>query len=169
MEALAVERDFAGGFLTAGLERVRFERGDRRRMRVAEYSADHTLFTQPVAVEVELGIASSFVHLACLLIGLASLVNGFCRGSTLAGRIGRTLDTRRLRWGCRGLIADPVSAHPLPALASSTASRWCFPGRPATSTSANRPFLAARPATWRYEPNRAGCGQAPATRRTGRR
>src|SRR5215472_4503696 len=169
MEALAVERDDAGGFLPAVLESVQSERGDRSRIRVAEYAEDAALFTQPVVVEIEPGIASSFGHLGHLLIDLASLVNGFCRGSILVGRIGRILGTRRIRWGRRGLIADPVSAHPLPALASSTASRWCFPGRPATSTSANHRFLAARPVTWRYEPNRAGCGQAPATRRTGRR
>src|SRR5215831_7476882 len=168
MESLAIERDDAGGFLPAVLESVQAERGDRGRVRVAEYTEDPALFTQPVAVEVEPGIASSFGHLAHLLIDLASLVNGPCRGSIPACRTGRMLGIRRPRWGRRGPIADLASSHPLPASASSTASRWCFPGRPATSTSTNRPFPAARPATWRCEPTRAGCGQAPATRRTGR-
>src|SRR5262249_56088142 len=52
MESLAVKRDDAGGFLPAVLESVQAERGDRGRIRVAEYAEDAALFTQPVAVEV---------------------------------------------------------------------------------------------------------------------
>src|SRR5262249_1976964 len=73
MESLAVERDDAGGFLPAVLESVQAERGGRSRGRVAEYAEDAALFTQPVAVKVEPGIAWSFGHLAHLLIDLASL------------------------------------------------------------------------------------------------
>src|SRR5215468_8182907 len=80
MEALAVERDDAGGFLPAVLESVQSERGNRSRIRVAEYAEDAALFTQPVVVEIEPGIASSFGHLACLLIGLASWSTGFVAG-----------------------------------------------------------------------------------------
>jgi hypothetical protein len=63
MEAFAIERNDAGGFLPAVLERVQAERGDGSRVRVSEYAEDAALFTQPVAVKVEPGIASSFGHL----------------------------------------------------------------------------------------------------------
>ena len=52
MEPLAVERDDAGGFLPAVLERVQTERGDRRRVGMPEDAEDAALFTQPVAVEI---------------------------------------------------------------------------------------------------------------------
>jgi hypothetical protein len=63
MESLAIERDDAGGLLSAVLESVQAERGDGGRVRVSEYAEDAALFTQPVAVKVEPGIASSFGHL----------------------------------------------------------------------------------------------------------
>jgi hypothetical protein len=52
--------------LAAVLERVQAERGDGSRVRVSEYAEDAALFTQPVAVKVEPGIASSFGHLISL-------------------------------------------------------------------------------------------------------
>ena len=63
MKSPAIERDDAGGLLAAVLERVQAEGGDRRRVRMSEYAEDAALFTQPVAVEVEAGIVSSFGHL----------------------------------------------------------------------------------------------------------
>src|SRR5262249_59175738 len=63
MKSPAVERHDAGGLLAAVLERVQAEGGDRRRVRMSEYAKDAALFTQPVAVEVEAGIVSSFGHL----------------------------------------------------------------------------------------------------------
>src|SRR5262249_14108993 len=63
MKSSAVERHDAGGLLAAVLERVQAEGGDRRRVRMSEYAEDAALFTQPVAVEVEAGIVSSFGHL----------------------------------------------------------------------------------------------------------
>ena len=82
MEALAVERDDAGRLLAAVLERVQAERGDRGRVRMPEYAEDAALFTQPVAVKIEPGIAWSFGHLAHLLVersGLAQRVAGASR------------------------------------------------------------------------------------------
>ena len=55
MEALAVERDDAGGLLAAMLQGVQAERGDRGGVRMAE-DAEHAAFlAQPVAVEVDIG------------------------------------------------------------------------------------------------------------------
>ena len=49
----------------------------------------------------------------------------------------------------RGSNADPASARRSSGSAASAASRWCFPGHPATATSASRRCPAARPVTWR--------------------
>src|SRR5262249_13189085 len=70
MEALAVERDDARRLLPAMLERVQAERGDGGRVRMSEYAEDAALFTQPVALKIEAGIAWSFGHLAHLLMVL---------------------------------------------------------------------------------------------------
>ena len=53
MEPLAVEGDDAGGFLAAVLKGVQAERGDRRRVRMAEYSEYPSFLAQPVAVKVD--------------------------------------------------------------------------------------------------------------------
>ena len=113
MEPLAVEGDDAGGFLAAVLERVQAERGDRGGVGMAEDAEDAAFFAQPVAVEIEPGVAASFGHLAHLLVGsgldhgLVSAVDQLLHAGAVgrrrspagsAGRIEvRTLAGRRLR------------------------------------------------------------------------
>ena len=87
----------------------------------------------------------------CLLLGVASVGRLLFAGRSPAGSAGRTRPGREARALCGRLLALPASG------ASSTALRWCFPGRPATSTSANPRFLATRPAIWRCESTPAGC------------
>src|SRR5262245_36345700 len=168
MKSLAVERNDAGGFLPAMLEGVQAERGDRSRICVPEYAEDAPRFTQPVAVKVS--PASPRVSVISLVSwwNLARVI-AICRGSTPASRPGRTLRTHQPRWERRCRSAGLPPARPHPASASSTSSRWCFPGRPATWTLTNRRFPGDRPAISRCGPTPAGCGQAPARRRNERR
>ena len=56
MEALAVEGDDAGGFLAAMLERVQAERGDRRRVGMAEDAEDAAFLAQAVGIRIEVGV-----------------------------------------------------------------------------------------------------------------
>ena len=53
MEALAVEGDDAGGFLTAMLERMQAERGDRGGVGMPEHAEHAALLAQPVAINIE--------------------------------------------------------------------------------------------------------------------
>ena len=53
MEALAVERDDAGGFLAAVLQRMQAERGDRRGVGMTEDAEYAAFFAEPVRVEIE--------------------------------------------------------------------------------------------------------------------
>ncbi len=53
MEALAVEGDDPGRFLAAVLQGVQPERGDRRRVRVAENPEDAAFLAKPIGVEIE--------------------------------------------------------------------------------------------------------------------
>ena len=53
MKALAVERDDAGGFLAAMLERMQAERGNRRGIGMAEDSEYSAFFAEPVRVKIE--------------------------------------------------------------------------------------------------------------------
>ena len=53
VEALAVERDDAGGLLAAVLQGVEAERGDRGGVGMAEYAEHAALFAQPVGVRIE--------------------------------------------------------------------------------------------------------------------
>ena len=53
MEALAVERDDAGGFLAAMLQRVQPERGDRGGVRMAEDAEHAALLVQAVLFEID--------------------------------------------------------------------------------------------------------------------
>src|SRR5262249_8041361 len=163
MEALAVEGDDAGGLLPAMLERMQPERGDRRRVRMSEYPEHAALFAQsvivevtpgrrftigrgrrhPASAEIESGVAWSLGHFVRLLLAPTGLYQRpeACLGSTAACPPGRTIRIRPARSGRRGPSADPASsARPPPAWASSTVSRWCFRGRPATSTSASRRY-----------------------------
>jgi hypothetical protein len=50
------------------LERVQAECGDGGCVGMPEYAEDAALFTQPVIVDIEPGIAWSFGHLAHLLV-----------------------------------------------------------------------------------------------------
>ena len=60
MEPLAVERDDAGGFLAAMLQRVQAERGDGRGIGVAEDAEHAAFFPKAVLVEIE---QAGFGHL----------------------------------------------------------------------------------------------------------
>ncbi len=53
VEAFAVEGNDAGGFLAAVLQRVQAERGDGRRIGMAENSEDAAFFAQPVRIGIE--------------------------------------------------------------------------------------------------------------------
>ena len=53
MEALAVERDDAGGFLTAVLQRMQAERRDSGGVGMTEDSEYSAFFAEPVRVKIE--------------------------------------------------------------------------------------------------------------------
>src|SRR5262245_1469081 len=146
METLAVERDNSSCFLTPMLERVQAKRGNRRRVGMAENAEYAAFLSQTVAVEIQL----HGHHVLRLLLHVIA----FCSPLVVLGAF---LNAGR----------DWHRAYPgLPALASSASLKWCFPGHPATSTSTIVPCFAARVLTWHYAPTRAGCGQAPARRKT---
>ena len=60
VEPHAVEGDDAGRLLAAMLQRVQAERGDRRRVGVAENAEDAAFLAQPVAVGVEAAATRRF-------------------------------------------------------------------------------------------------------------
>ena len=76
MEALAVEGNDAGGFLTAMLERMQAERGDGGGIRMAE-DAEHAAFlAQAVGIGIELrsavvaGVSWAGPAVVCIVIGV---------------------------------------------------------------------------------------------------
>src|SRR5262249_12562377 len=146
VEALAVERYDSGGFLTSMLERMQAECRDRRRIGMAENAEYAAFLSQTVAVKIRFhghDVLPLFLH-----------VIAFCSPSVA-------------REALPNAGRDSHQVHPdLPALASSASLKWCFPDHPATSTSAIVPCFAAQVSTWRCAPTRAGCGQAPARRKT---
>src|SRR5262249_17847917 len=113
MEPLAVEGDDAGGFLTAMLESVQTKRSNRCGIGMTENAEYAAFLAQAVAVKIQLRpghVLRLFLH-----------VIAFCPP-----------------WVAREAIpsAGRYQVYPgLPASVSSASLRWCFPDRPATSTS----------------------------------
>ena len=142
VEAGAVERDDAGCFLTAVLQGVQAQRRDRGSVGVTENTEYAAFFAQPVGVEVE---ERSFCH-----DHRSAIIS--MHDSPHLGQRAKYRPARRL--ACRARYADPVqhfrASRCPPDAAFSASLRWCFPGLPATSTSAIGPFRSERSAIWRF-------------------
>ena len=137
VKALAVEGDDAGGFLAAVLQRVQAERGDGGGIGMAE-DAEHAAFlAQPVVVGVAEGGFRHGHRLPIIsmhhsprfeqLLHPAPARTIITRISAILGRSVEFAVPVRRGLGSVGFL------RPRP---SSTSSRWCFPGLPATATSA---------------------------------
>src|ERR1700720_2261624 len=153
VEALAVEGDDAGRFLAAVLQGVQAERGNRGRVRVAENAEYAALFAQPIGIEIEEG-GLRFRHRLSKRV-IAPFLWPRSRPASRFGRRDHNPRPQACRRDCRVLHGDPqASAHPdcryLQAAASSASLKWCFRGRPATSTSAIARSRPGPPAIWRF-------------------
>src|SRR5262245_33002245 len=145
METVAVERDDAGRFLTAMLERMQPERRDGGGVRMAE-DAEHAAFlAQPVAVEIGKAFHAAahpaFHHLAVRTAGRPRSERspgGASCGSWSSPPFGRFNRFKMVLSGSSGNI--DISQAPVPLsttfdLASRTQVGWLFSG---TSQAKNR-------------------------------
>ena len=167
MEALAVEGDDAGRFLAAMLQRVQAERRDGGGVGMAEDAEHAALLAQPVVVEID-ALAGEDCGGRCR-VDPSSRLSGPGRGVQCDCRLGQQ------RQSCPPAVPGwTVAAGGVSGCSCSSGFVALQPLQDGAlgvfRQHGHQPIArcsAARLAIWRSSPSRAGCGPAPARRRTG--